>query len=62
MDHLTALIRQGEGENVEFKEQWNDHGLEALSSFANTRSRDRSDEQRHHNLPGCLSWSEGNPL
>jgi len=37
MDNMAALIRQGEGENVEFKEQWNDHGLEALASFANTR-------------------------
>ena len=37
MDNLTALIRHGEGENVEFKEQWNDHGLEALASFVNTK-------------------------
>ena len=37
MDNLTALIRHGESENVEFKEQWNDHGLEALASFVNTK-------------------------
>jgi ATP-dependent DNA helicase RecG len=37
MDNLTALIRHGEGETVEFKEQWNDHGLEALASFVNTK-------------------------
>ncbi|MFA5414295.1 MAG: helix-turn-helix domain-containing protein [Methanoregula sp.] len=36
MDNLTALIRQGESENVEFKEQWNDHTLEAIASFVNT--------------------------
>ncbi|MDO9324340.1 MAG: ATP-binding protein, partial [Methanoregula sp.] len=36
MDNLTALIRNGESENLEFKEQWNDHGLEALASFVNT--------------------------
>jgi len=27
MDTLAELIRHGEGETVEFKEQWNDHGL-----------------------------------
>ena len=37
MDNLTALIRHGESENVEFKEQWNDHGLEVLASFVNTK-------------------------
>jgi len=37
MDNLTALIREGEGENLEFKEQWNEHGLEALASFVNTK-------------------------
>lgn len=37
MDNLVEFIRQGEGEKAEFKEQWNDHGLEALASFANTR-------------------------
>ncbi|MEI7650144.1 MAG: helix-turn-helix domain-containing protein [Methanomicrobiales archaeon] len=37
MDNLTALIRKGESENVEFKEQWNDHGLETLASFVNTK-------------------------
>ncbi|MDD3135861.1 MAG: putative DNA binding domain-containing protein, partial [Methanoregula sp.] len=36
MENLTALIRQGESENVEFKEQWNDHTLEAIASFVNT--------------------------
>jgi ATP-dependent DNA helicase RecG len=36
MDNLAALIQHGEGETVEFKEQWNDHGLEALPSFVNT--------------------------
>ncbi|GAB6283976.1 MAG: helix-turn-helix domain-containing protein [Methanoregula sp.] len=36
MDNLTALIQQGESENVEFKEQWNDHTLEAIASFVNT--------------------------
>jgi ATP-dependent DNA helicase RecG len=37
MDNLAALIQHGEGETVEFKEQWNDHGLEALASFVNTK-------------------------
>jgi len=37
MDTLAELIRHGEGETVEFKEQWNDHGLEALASFVNTK-------------------------
>jgi len=37
MDNPTALNRQGESENVEFKEQWNDHCLEALASFVNTK-------------------------
>jgi len=37
MDNLTALILHGESEIVEFKEQWNDHGLEALASFVNTK-------------------------
>ncbi|MFA6332760.1 MAG: helix-turn-helix domain-containing protein [Methanoregula sp.] len=37
MDYLTARIREGESENLEFKEQWNDHGPEALASFVNTR-------------------------
>ena len=37
MDNLTALIRHGESDIVEFKEQWNDHGLEALASFVNTK-------------------------
>ncbi|MCX6699402.1 MAG: putative DNA binding domain-containing protein [Methanomicrobiales archaeon] len=37
MDHLTSLIRQDENENLEFKEQWNDHGLEALAAFVNTK-------------------------
>lgn len=37
MVNLTALIQQGEGDTLEFKEQWNDHGLEALASFINTR-------------------------
>ena len=37
MDNLTALIRHGESEIVEFKEQWNEHGLEALASFVNTK-------------------------
>ena len=37
MDNLTALIQHSESENVEFKEQWNDHGLEALASFVNTK-------------------------
>ncbi|PKL64302.1 MAG: transcriptional regulator [Methanomicrobiales archaeon HGW-Methanomicrobiales-3] len=37
MDNLSELIRNGEGESVEFKEQWNDHGLEALASFVNTK-------------------------
>ena len=37
MDNLTARIRHGESEIVEFKEQWNDHGLEALASFVNTK-------------------------
>ena len=37
MDNLTALIREGEGETLEFKEQWNEHGLEALASFVNTK-------------------------
>jgi ATP-dependent DNA helicase RecG len=36
MDNLAALIQQGESENLEFKEQWNDHSLEALASFVNT--------------------------
>jgi ATP-dependent DNA helicase RecG len=37
MDRLSEFIRNGEGESVEFKEQWNDHGLEALASFVNTK-------------------------
>jgi ATP-dependent DNA helicase RecG len=37
MDHLTSLIQQDESENLEFKEQWNDHDLEALASFVNTK-------------------------
>ena len=37
MDHLTSLIRQDENENLEFKEQWNDHGLEVLAAFVNTK-------------------------
>ncbi len=37
MNNLTARIREGEGENLEFKEQWNEHCLEALASFVNTR-------------------------
>ena len=37
MDNLTALIKHGESDIVEFKEQWNDHGLEALASFVNTK-------------------------
>lgn len=37
MDHLTALIQEGESETLEFKELWNEHGLEALASFVNTR-------------------------
>jgi ATP-dependent DNA helicase RecG len=37
MNQLATLIRHGEGETVEFKEQWNDHGLEALASFVNTK-------------------------
>jgi Predicted transcriptional regulator containing an HTH domain and an uncharacterized domain shared with the mammalian protein Schlafen len=36
MDNLNVLIRQGESEKLEFKEQWNDHGLEVLASFVNT--------------------------
>jgi len=37
MNNLAAFIQQGEGENLEFKEQWNDHGPEALASFVNTK-------------------------
>ena len=37
MVDLAALIQQGEDVTLEFKEQWNDHGLEALASFINTR-------------------------
>lgn len=37
MDNLTALIQGGEGETLEFKEQWNEHGLEAVASFVNTK-------------------------
>jgi len=37
MNNLTALIQEGEGETLEFKEQWNDHGPEALASFVNTK-------------------------
>jgi len=37
MDNLTALLQEGEGETLEFKEQWNEHGLEALASFVNTK-------------------------
>ena len=37
MDNLTAHIRHGESENVEFKEQWNDYGLEAFASSFNIR-------------------------
>ena len=35
--NLTALIQEGESETLEFKEQWNEHGLEALASFVNTK-------------------------
>lgn len=34
---LTALIQEGEGETLEFKEQWNEQGLQAVASFVNTR-------------------------
>ena len=37
MDNLTARIREGEGETLEFKEQWNEHCLEAVASFVNTK-------------------------
>ena len=35
--NLTALIQEGESETLEFKEQWNEHGLEAVASFVNTK-------------------------
>jgi ATP-dependent DNA helicase RecG len=35
--NLTAHIQEGEGETLEFKEQWNEHGLEAVASFVNTK-------------------------
>jgi ATP-dependent DNA helicase RecG len=34
---LTALIQEGEGETLEFKEQWNEQGLQSVASFVNTR-------------------------
>ena len=37
MAPLNALIPEGEGETLEFKEQWNEHGLEAVASFVNTK-------------------------
>lgn len=35
--NLTARIQEGESETLEFKEQWNEHGLEAVASFVNTK-------------------------
>jgi len=35
--NLTALIQEGESETLEFKEQWNEHSLEAVASFVNTK-------------------------
>ena len=37
MNTITKLIQQGESETLEFKEQWNEHGLEAVASFVNTK-------------------------
>jgi predicted HTH transcriptional regulator len=32
---ISAFLQSGEGETLEFKEQWNDAALEALAAFAN---------------------------
>ena len=37
MVNLAARIQEGESETLEFKEQWNEQGLQALASFVNTR-------------------------